>query len=503
MRWKTIGAVLLLVVGIGAAALAVIGPSLGGTATTQYLTSQATITDVVEEVAATGTIEAATTYSLAFGSAPTQVTTTTSATVSSASTGSGSTSWIVETVTATPGQVVKVGDVLATANNTSARLNLAVAEATLASAKARLASDRAGLTAAEKAAAKLQVTQAAQSVSQASSSYSGTVAQNRLKVRQAEAAVSRARSAYLTAKSGGQPTSAIDQAYSAYTQAKESLASLRLQVSQSNTQAANQITQAKLQLQSAQIAYQQKTEKTDAATLATDRAGVAQAEQDVATATSALQYTSLVSPVDGVVVTVAVTPGLASPSTAITVRSTSFQVAAAVTESDLPLIEVGQVATVAVTAFDTDVTGTVTKIDQEPASSTTGVVSYGIVVALPEVPTGTVPGMSAEISVTTASSPSALAVPAIALATASDGTYSVRVLDASGTPQSVAVTVGLITSSLAEIKSGITEGTAVVVGTSSDQQSSSSSTTTRTGIPGLDAGGFPGGGPGALPGTRP
>jgi macrolide-specific efflux system membrane fusion protein len=100
--------------------------------------------------------------------------------------------------------------------------------------------------------------------------------------------------------------------------------------------------------------------------------------------------------------------------------------------------------------------------------------------------------MSAEIAVTTASAANVLAVPAIALDTATDGTYTVQVLDASGTPASVAVEVGLISSSLAEIKNGISEGTAVVIGTASDRTSSGTGTT--TGVPGLEGGGpFPGG----------
>lgn len=111
--------------------------------------------------------------------------------------------------------------------------------------------------------------------------------------------------------------------------------------------------------------------------------------------------------------------------------------------------------------------------------------------------------MSAEIAVTTASAANVLAVPAIALDSAADGTYAVQVLDASGQPTSVAVEVGLISSSLAEIKSGITEGTAVVVGTTSDRTSSGTTTTTR--IPGLDGGGIPGGGipGGGFPGQQP
>jgi multidrug efflux pump subunit AcrA (membrane-fusion protein) len=499
MRWKAIGAVILLVIGLGAAALAVVGPDLGGTATTQYLTSQAAVADVVEEVSATGTIEAATVYALAFGSAPTEVTTTTS-TGATASAGGGTT-WIVDSVAVTPGQAVKAGDVLATADATGAQLALAVAEANLASAKARLASDKKGLTATQKAAAKLQVTQAQQSVGQARSSYSSTVAQNNLRITQSEAAVARALKAYQKARDEGQPLATRTQLYNAWVQAKESLASLRLQVSQSNTQAANQVSQAKLQLESAQLSYREQTATADAATLATDEAAVAQARQAVTEAKAALAYASLVSPVDGVVLAVNVTPGLAAPSSqAITVRSAAFQVSASVSESDLPLLRVGQEATLTITALDTDVTGTVARIDQEATSSSFGVVSYAIVVALPETPSGTAAGMTAELSITTESAPDVLAVPAIALETAADGSYSVQVLDASGQPQSIAVDVGLITTSLAEIRSGISEGTAVVIGTASDRNSST--TTTTTGIPGL-GGGFPGGGPGQVPGQRP
>lgn len=496
MRWKTVGAGLLVVVGIGAAGFAVIGPSLGGTTATQYLTSQATVTNVVEQVAATGTVEAATTYTLAFGSAPTVASSSTSTTGGSTS---GSSAWTVQTVTVTAGQAVKAGDVLATADPGTANLGVVVAEANLASAKARLASDKAGLSATDKAAARLQVTQASQSLSQAQSSYSSTVAQNRLKLTQAQAAVTTAEKRLASDKAAHQPSTVITSDQNALTQARDSLASLKLQVSQSNTQASNQVSQSRLSVQSAQYAYQQKTAKADAATIAGDQAAVAQAEQGVATAKAALAYTTLVSPVDGIVAAVNVSPGLAAPSgAAVSVRSSALQVTASVTESDLPLVVVGQEATVTITALSKDVTGKVARIDQSPASSNSGVVSYGIVVTLPDSPKGAVPGMSAAIAVTTASAANVLAVPAIALSTANDGTYTVRVLDASGQPASVAVDVGLISSSLAEIKSGISAGTAVVIGTASNRTSSGTTTTTR--IPGLDGGGFPGGG---FPGRQP
>jgi HlyD family secretion protein len=492
MNWKALGAGLLVVVGIGAAAFAVVGPNLGGTAATQYLTSQATVTDVVDQVAATGSVQATTTYALAFGSPPTVATSSSS---SSSNNGSGaSASWNVATVNAVAGQAVNAGDVLATADAGSAALDVAVAEANLASAQARLATDKGGLTATDKAAATLQVTQAEQSLSQARSSYSSTVAQNNLKLKQAEAAVTQTAEAYTAAKKQGLQT-AIDQAYSAWTQARNSLASLKLQIRQSNTQASNQISQANLQVRSAQLAYEQKTAKATAATLATDRAAVAQAQQAVTTAKNALTYTTLVSPVAGVVVAVNVTPGLAAPSgAAITIRSNDLEVAASVTESDLPSIALGQDVTVTVTALATDVTGKVALINQTPATSNSGVVSYGILVTLPDAPKGTVPGMSAQISVTTASAPNVLAVPAIALQEAADGSYSVRVLDGSGQPESVPVTVGLISSSLAEVKSGLSAGEAVVTGTATARTGTGSSTTSTRGLNGGFGGGFGGGG---------
>jgi len=499
MRWKTLGAALLLVVGIGAAGLAVIGPDLGGTTATQYLTSQAAVTDVVEQVAATGTVEAATTYSLAFGSAPTVASSSTSTTSGSTGGAGGSSAWTVETVSATAGQAVKAGDILATADAATAELDVVVAAANLASAKARLAGDQAGLTAAEKASAKLQVTQAQQQLANARTSSAQTAAQNNLKLTQARNAVTRAMKKLAADRAAGEPAQVIEADQSALRQANDSLASLRLQVSQANAQASNQVSQSNLSVRSAQYAYQQKTAKANAATIAGDKAGVAQAEQAAATAKAALAYTTLVSPVDGIVVAVNVSPGLAAPSgTAVSVRSSALQVTASITESDLPLLVVGQEATVTITALATDVTGTVSSIAQESASTGAGVVSYGIVVTLARAPKGAVPGMSAEIAVTTASATNVLAVPAIALDTASDGTYTVRVLDASGQPVSVAVDVGLISSSLAEIEGGISEGTAVVTGTASNRTSSGTTTTTR--IPGLDGGGFPGGG---FPGRQP
>jgi multidrug efflux pump subunit AcrA (membrane-fusion protein) len=100
--------------------------------------------------------------------------------------------------------------------------------------------------------------------------------------------------------------------------------------------------------------------------------------------------------------------------------------------------------------------------------------------------------MTADVTITTASASGVLAVPAAALR-GTAGNYTVLVMTAAGTPEARPVTVGLITSSLVEVKSGLNAGEVVVTGTSSTQR-----TTTGTGgagglvVPGGGGGGFRG-----------
>jgi macrolide-specific efflux system membrane fusion protein len=101
-------------------------------------------------------------------------------------------------------------------------------------------------------------------------------------------------------------------------------------------------------------------------------------------------------------------------------------------------------------------------------------VSYAVTIDLTSPPPAIRSGMSANVTVTTASASNVLAVPAAALR-GTDGNYSVLVL-VDGVAQAQPVTVGLITSSLVEIKSGLNQGDNVVIGTSSQQRSGANTT---------------------------
>ena len=96
--------------------------------------------------------------------------------------------------------------------------------------------------------------------------------------------------------------------------------------------------------------------------------------------------------------------------------------------------------------------------------------------------------MTADVTITIASATNVLTVPAAALR-GTDGDYRVLTMGADGTPVSTAVQVGLVTNTAAEIKSGLDEGTAVVIGTAAQR----TGTTTPTGGFG---GAFPVGGGG-------
>src|ERR1035437_3738075 len=110
MNRGTIAAAGLLVVGIGAPMLVVVGPILAAGSSSKYTTQAAARGTVTASVTATGSISATTTYGLRFGATPDIVSSalTTSA-VSSSSGGSTNVTWPVLTVEATIGQQVKKG----------------------------------------------------------------------------------------------------------------------------------------------------------------------------------------------------------------------------------------------------------------------------------------------------------------------------------------------------------------------------------------------------------
>ena len=111
MRLKILALAVLIAVGVAAFGVSVGGLGAGTTTATEYLTSDAALGDVTDEVAATGSLAAATTYGLAFGSVPWLVVVGDEAPTSDST-------WPVTEVLVKPGDTVTAGQALATANTT-------------------------------------------------------------------------------------------------------------------------------------------------------------------------------------------------------------------------------------------------------------------------------------------------------------------------------------------------------------------------------------------------
>lgn len=224
--------------------------------------------------------------------------------------------------------------------------------------------------------------------------------------------------------------------------------------------------------------------------------GKAKADSTLAALEKQRRYATLKAPIAGVVTAVAIATGADAPAgAAITIAARTLVVETSVVESDVSSIKLDQAASVTVNAIDQTIDGTVTEI--APSAETggsSGVVSFAITVQLSQAPQQLRPGMSADVTIVTASASGVLTIPSRALS-GTGGSYAVRLVGADGSVQTRSVTVGLVTDSLAEIKSGLAAGDAVVTGTSSTSTLGAGGTGTgRGGFNGGAFGGPPGGG---------
>jgi macrolide-specific efflux system membrane fusion protein len=128
MKLKILAVVVLGAVGVGAAVYAMGGLSASAASATQYLTSAATTGDVTDEVAATGSVSAAETFGLSFGTA--------AHVAGAAASDAGTSTWTAKDVSAKVGDTVKAGDVLAV--GASADLSRQISEATASWRSARI-----------------------------------------------------------------------------------------------------------------------------------------------------------------------------------------------------------------------------------------------------------------------------------------------------------------------------------------------------------------------------
>ena len=229
-----------------------------------------------------------------------------------------------------------------------------------------------------------------------------------------------------------------------------------------------------------------------------DAAQVAEKAAVLKAARINLNYTNIISPVDGTVVSRAVTAGqtvaasLATPTLFLIARDlTRMQVDANVSESDIAGAKPGAAATFTVDAFPGHTfNGTVAQVRQAPVS-VQNVITYDVVIAVDNPALMLKPGMTATARIATHQALGVVRVPSAGLrftptavsagvspgvakgvARAPDKKHgasrTVWVLR-DGQPVAVPVVVGLDDDSFAEIRAGdLKPGDAVIVGQSTD-----------------------------------
>ena len=132
------------------------------------------------------------------------------------------------------------------------------------------------------------------------------------------------------------------------------------------------------------------------------------AQSELSRANTNLSYATIYSPIDGVIMDKAVEEGQTVASsfntpTLFTIANdlTQMQVEAAVDEADIGEVKAGQPVTFTVDAFPDDIfSGTVNEVRINP-TVTSNVVTYTVIINAPNPETKLLPGMTANVSITT------------------------------------------------------------------------------------------------------
>lgn len=257
------------------------------------------------------------------------------------------------------------------------------------------------------------------------------------------------------------------------------------------------------------------TSATSSAQVAADDAALKAAHSALHSAKTALAETALRATISGIVTSVNLTVGQqvsggssstgvgsnaaasADPSTASSSTSErqvvissakSFVVNATVDDTEISEVSKGQPVAITPAGATIPVTGTVTSVSSVPTSSS-GVVSFPVVVKVSGHPTGVYSGASATLSITTKKAIRALEIPTLAVHY--NGSQATVQVNNGGSVVTRTITVGTTYGLETQVLSGISAGDKVVVTLPTFVRG----TTNRgTGGGGFGGGGFGGGG---------
>jgi multidrug efflux pump subunit AcrA (membrane-fusion protein) len=192
------------------------------------------------------------------------------------------------------------------------------------------------------------------------------------------------------------------------------------------------------------------------------------------------------------------TVGADSSTDIITIIGTnSYEVEGTLTSSQVPLVKVGQSATVQVDGTSGSVDGTVSQVG--PVQSSDGEYSYPVVVDLPASNQTLFTGSTANVVIDTGSVSNVLAVPTSAIETT--GTRSYVLESDKGELTRKVIKVGMVGDTYTQVLSGLNAGQSVVLADYAEAVPSSNTDLTNALGGGGGFGGFGGGGFGGGAGT--
>lgn len=416
---------------------------------------------------------------------------------------------IITAIQVKVGDKVKAGQLLATLDQTSTRIQLKSAEANVLSAKAKLEEAQKSKTAAELKALQASVIQAKANLDAVKNGYDTKKAQNDLE--KAKSNYDEAQNTYNTQKNlyaaGIISKDEFDQAKQSLDQAKIEYNNAELQNNQTKGLANSSLEQAESAYQTAVAELNEAKDGPDAATVQSAKAAVAQAEAQLLEQQRTLTSLTVIAPIDGTIVEVNGNVGEKLSDTLIVMDNSSsgkLEVSAQISESDIGKVKEGLPATFTSNSYsDKEFAGKIALVYPE-ATTDSGVTSYKVLLSV-DNPDGLLKtGMSVDVTITVGTHQNVLVVPAAALKT-QNGKDGVNVVSNSADGASAdanrpykfqPVTIGYFGSDMVEITSGLNEGDQVVLTLANSSSSSSNNNRQNQmgGIPGLGGVGGPPGG---------
>jgi macrolide-specific efflux system membrane fusion protein len=204
------------------------------------------------------------------------------------------------------------------------------------------------------------------------------------------------------------------------------------------------------------------------------------AASEVSAASAVKTATTLTAPIGGVVTAIngtigSITSGGGSSQETSAANSgtsgfiqisdtSSWQITVAVSEADIAAVKVDQPASVALAGTGgSTATGRVVSTAPTPTTSTDGVVSYAVAVALDAVPKDVRIGRTGFVSIVVAEAKDAVVVPTEAVSITEPGHGTVQVRNDDGELATIDVTTGLIGDGKTQVTTGLKSGTVVVI----------------------------------------